>query len=127
MTAITTKMDLINEISREILAYLEREDSDLGAVVTLLHKRMEVIKMVDDLLSDHDMPGMTADEERLLLGRFERFRSLHEKTEPLLAQRMESQKEHIGGATQIRKAEEKYQFSGEPDISYFSNAKSAIR
>lgn len=120
MTAITSKMDLINDISRDILAYLERDDCDLVEVLSLLHKRKEIIKMIDDLLADYDLESITKEDEKMLIERFLHFRSLHKKTEPLLEKQLDSQKEQIGDTLQLRKAEEKYHLSGEPDISYFS-------
>ncbi len=110
----------VNEISREILDCLEGGHGDLTVIVDLLHRRKELITVIDDLLTDYRTELLTDEEEALLTGQFTSFREMHEQSQPLLKKLLESQLERLGGSAQRKKAEQKYRFSGEPDISYFS-------
>ncbi len=120
MIEITSKLNMVNEISRDMLNCLRRSDCDVEDVRRLLDRRKEIMNTIDNLLTERKMDTVTEQEKKSLMGHFIRFRSLHEETQPILVQRLDSQMELIGGTTQRKKAEEKYQLSGEPDISYFS-------
>jgi hypothetical protein len=121
MIEIASKMNQINEISRDMLACLKRRDCDVDTVRGLLERRKEIMQKIDDLLADYKAESLTEEEKQTLMGQFASFRSLHEKTQPILVERLDSQLELLGGTTQRKKAEEKYQLSGDPDISYFSH------
>ncbi|MBP3191971.1 hypothetical protein [Natronogracilivirga saccharolytica] len=144
MDELLRHIDKINSISSDILTHVSTSDnqpdaerigkeiageeqdagiSDFDKLEKMLADRREQIDAMQnsiDNLEPSFVRNLSDSDRSALNHRFNEFKKIHEQTESVLNEKMEGQKEQLGGASNLRKAEEKYHILGEPDISYFS-------
>ena len=144
MNELLHHIDHINRISRKILTRIDSsghqqsanhsenyyigaeqvtESSEYDILEDLLASRRERIDAMQnsiDNLAPSVLQNLSDTDRSTLHHKFEDFKKIHEQTEAVLNAKMDGQKEQLGGASNLRKAEEKYHILGEPDISYFS-------
>lgn len=119
MNPIQELITNINTSSSTILAELESDEPSFEIIINELNNREEWVELLGEYQKEYRTHSFSDQEMKIIKSQFDYFAELntniHIKAENLL----DIQKQRLVSATKTRKAEQQYQVSQNPTVSYY--------
>ncbi|TVQ67088.1 MAG: hypothetical protein EA360_03355 [Balneolaceae bacterium] len=121
MKTLNGQLGKINTLSREILYELEKDEPSVDEISERIAMRNEFIESLDPLIESTEIESLSDLEKTNLETLFNQFMEINITIRKNLNESLTEHEINLASATKVRKAEESYTLSDNPDLSYFTN------
>lgn len=119
MNQIHQLISKINTSSHTILSELETEEPSFEIIVKELNNRETLIKEMNELEQSYSSAAFEPSELKSLRTQFNKFKQINETIQHKAENLLDLHQQKLAQATKARKAEQQYNISSKPNISYF--------
>jgi hypothetical protein len=119
MNPIQELITKINTSSSTILAELENNEPSFEIIVNELNNREEWVQLLGEYQEVYKDHKFSEREMEIIKSQFDYFAELNTTIQSKAEDLLEIQKHRMVSATKTRKAEQQYQVSQNPNVSYY--------
>lgn len=119
MDSVLMTMARINSLSRNILFELNKDDGSFDEIRSIMDQRQTYIDQFENELTKELIDSLSNGEKEDIKIFFDEFLKINENIRDIITVTHDANSKELNSAKKRRKAEDTYQLSVKPDISYF--------
>ncbi|MEX2600478.1 MAG: hypothetical protein WD355_02440 [Balneolaceae bacterium] len=120
MTPLHRHIQSLNDLSKQILREIRKDQPDPVTIRDFMDQRDESIQLMEKVASTLEAGRLSSDSKKNLSDLFDEFSLLNQLLRKLLHEKLNRRQQELMKATRKKEAEDQYYtISDNPDISYF--------
>lgn len=119
MSPVEKLITQINKSSSNILSELDSSDPSFDVIIKELNQREKFVAELGDFSDEYPASSFAEDELTSIKSQFNAFNTLNKNIQSKAENLLNLQQQKLASAKKTRKAEDHYNISRNPDISYY--------